>query len=280
MITRHRTGHAVALTLVAGALAACTVGADARGGGDLLTQVRDAGTLRVALTQANPPWNFLDESNQPAGYDVDVARELASRLDIDDVEFIPSTFQNFIEGVRAGRFDIVVSGQTITEERRKQVDFSQPYQVNGISVFVADSNDTLTGPDDLPGRTIAVSSGTTQEAYVREKIPGATAKTYQNATLALTDVARGNADAALVSRFQGAYLASRNDLAVRPAGPLLETEVNGMSFRQNAGTFRTEVDRAITEMIEDGTLSRISKKWLGGLDMADELEKLPAGTTP
>lgn len=264
----------LSLAAVTGLLTACTVGSP-RTSGDLLDRVRQNGTLRVANTQANPPWNFLDDGGQPTGYDVDVAHELAKRLNIGKVEFIPSTFQNFIEGVRADRFDIVVSGQTVTEERRKQVDFSPPYQVNGISVFVKSGGQAVKGPDDLPGRTIAVSAGTTQEAYVKNKIPGAIAKTYQNATLALTDVSRGNADAALVSRFQGAYLADKNDLAVTPAGPLLETEVNAMSFRQDTGAFQREVDRVVKEMIDDGTLTRISERWLGGLDMASELKKLP-----
>lgn len=259
-------------------LVACSGGGSAAGG-DLLVQVRQKGTLRVALTQANPPWNFLDGGAQPVGYDVDVAREVAKRLGVSNVEFIPSNFQSFIEGVRANRFDIVVSGQTITAERAQQVDFSRPYQVNGVSVFVGPNNQEVRGANDLPGKVIAVSAGTTQESYVREKIQGAQTKIYQNATLGLTDLARGNADAMLVSRFQGAYLASQNKLAVKPVGELLNREVNGMSFRKNAGGFKAAVDQAITDMINDGTLSAISNKWLGGQDMAPELSQLPPQPT-
>jgi cystine transport system substrate-binding protein len=262
------------------ALTACSGAGSSAAGGDLLAQVRQSGTLRVALTQANPPWNFVDGGGKPVGYDVDVARELAKRLGVNNVEFIPSNFQSFIEGVRANRFDIVISGQTITPERAQQVDFSRPYQVNGVSVFVGPDNQEVRGASDLPGKVIAVSAGTTQESYVREKIPGAQPKTYQNATLGLTDLARGNADAMLVSRFQGAYLASQNNLAVKPVGELLNREVNGMSFRKNAGPFKAAVDQAITDMINDGSLAAISKKWLGGLDMAAELNQPAAQPTP
>ncbi|WP_435829077.1 hypothetical protein [Saccharopolyspora shandongensis] len=118
-----------------------------------------------------------------------------------------------------------------------------------------------------------MSAGTTQDAYVRERIPDAEPKIYQNATLGLTDVARGNADAMLVSRFQGAHLASASNLPVKPAGELLNREVNGMSFRKDAGQFKAAVDQAIIDMINDGTLSAISGKWLGGLDMAVELNQ-------
>jgi ABC-type amino acid transport substrate-binding protein len=274
--TRTRLFHVALATALTGTLTACTFTSGSQAGGDLLSKVKQAGILRVALTEANPPWNFLDSSNQPVGYDVDVAKELAKRLTITTVQFVPSSFQNFIEGVRADRFDIVISGQTITEERKKQVHFSRPYEVNGISVFTKSSNSSIQGISDLAGTTIAVSAGTTQEAYVRTKIPQATAQTYQNATLGLTDLGRGNADAMLVSRFQGSYLANKNNLEVKPVGPLLESEVNGMSFRQGSGAFKLEVERVIGEMVNDGTLTRISEKWLGGLDMAAELKKLPA----
>lgn len=277
MRIRQHIGTAAALVAatvaLTGALTACGTGT--RAGGDLLAQVREAGTLRVALTQANPPWNFLDEQNAPAGYDVDVARELAARLGVPNVEFVPSSYQNFIEGVRANRFDIVISGQAVTEERKQQVDFSAPYQVNGIAVFVQRDEAAIAGVADLAGRSVATSAGTTQEAYARERIPGAEVKTYQNATLGLTDLSRGGADAALVSRFQGTYLAAKNGLAVKAVGPLLESEVNAMSFRKDAGSFGGEVNRVLRELIADGTLTRISQKWLGGQDMAAELAKLP-----
>ncbi|WP_245237020.1 transporter substrate-binding domain-containing protein [Streptomyces iakyrus] len=251
-------------------------GCSAAASDSTLDNARSKGTLRVALTQANPPWNFLDGDNEPVGYDVDVARELAKRLGIGKVEFVGSDFGSFIEGVRANRFDIVISGQTITAERRQQVDFSRPYEVNGISVFVGTGNTSITGLASLKGRRIAVTEGTTQAEYARTKIPGARIKTYKNATLALTDVGQGRADAALVSKFQGAYLADKNNLQVKASGALLETEVNGMTFRKGQQDLKGKVDKALNDMIGDGTLSAISRRWLGGLDMAAELRKLPA----
>ncbi|MEV6041654.1 transporter substrate-binding domain-containing protein [Nonomuraea sp. NPDC052116] len=238
---------------------------------DLLERVKAAGVIRVAQTQANPPWNFL-ENGKPAGYDVDVANELAKRLGIAKVEFVASNFQSFIAGVQAGRFDAVIAGQTITDERKKQVDFSRPYQVNGISIFVAGANTSINGVADLKGKKLAVTAGTTQAAFAKKSIPGADIKTYDNATLGLTEVGRGRADAVLVSRFQGAFLAQKNGLAVKPAGPLLESEVNGISFAKGATAFKQAVDQALGDMISDGTLSAISKKWLGGLDMAEQLK--------
>lgn len=243
--------------------------------GGVLAQARARGVLRVANTQANPPWNFLDEKNQVVGYDVDVANEIAKRLGIAKVEFVGSNFQNFIPGVQSDRFDIVIAGQTVTAERKTQVDFSEPYQVNGVSIFIGASNTAIKTQADLAGKRIAVSAGSTQEQFAREKIPNADVKTYENATLALTDVGLGRADAALVSRFVGAYLAEKNNLKVKPTEGLLNTEVNAMSFKKGETAFKTEVDKALAAMIADGTLTTISKKWLGGLDMVAELKTAP-----
>ena len=241
---------------------------------ELLAQVKSRGVLRIANTQTNPPWSFRDEKNQVIGYDADVAEELAKRLGIAKTEFIQGTFQTFIPGVQTNKWDIVVSGQTITEERKQQVDFSDPYEVNGVSIFVAQSNTTITTLDDLKGRRIAATAGGTQEKFARERIPNAEVKSYENATLALTDVALGRADAYLGSRFVGAYLAEKNALKVKPTPGFIEREVNAMSFKKGEPTFKEAVDRALAGMIADGSLSRISRKWLGGLDMAEELKAI------
>ena len=241
----------------------------------LLAEVRERGVLRVSNTQASPPWSLLDENNEPAGYDVDVALEIARRIGVDDVEFIQGTFQNFIPGVQTGTFDIVIAGQTVTEERKQQVDFSLPYQVNGVAIFIQPGNEAIQGEADLAGKRIGVTAGSTQEDFVRENIPDAEVLTYENATLALRDVALGRADAALFSRFVGAYLAEQNALDVVPTPELLNSEVNAMSFRQGEEEFKAAVDQALIDMIEDGTLTEISQRWLGGLDMTEELRSLP-----
>lgn len=251
----------------------------------LLAELRENGTLRVGLTLASPPWSLLDENNDPTGYDVDVARELAKRLGIGEVEFIQGTFQNFIPGVQTNTFDIVISGQTVTEERKQEVDFSLPYQVNGVAIFVKTDNDSIQGQADLEGKRVAVTAGSTQEDFVRENIPGAQVQTYENATLALRDVSLGRADAALFSRYVGSYLAEQNGLEVKPTPELLNSEVNAMSFRKGEDALKAAVDQALLGMIADGTLTSISQKWLGGLDMTEELRKLPEyaslnGATP
>jgi len=242
--------------------------------GDVLEQIRADGVLRVSNTQANPPYSFVDDSNNVVGFDVDVAEEIASRIGIDEVEFIVGTFQTFIPGLQSDKWDVVVSGLTITEERQEQVDFSCPYQVNDVAIFVAQGVEGIEEEADLAGRRIAVTAGGTQEEQANQ-IEGAMVLTYDNATLALSDVAAGRADAYIGSKFTGAYLADQNNLDVSPAEGYLSREINAMAFPKGQEELIAAADEALAEMIDDGTLSDISREWLGGLDMVEGLSELP-----
>jgi L-cystine transport system substrate-binding protein len=248
--------------------------------GDTLDQVRRSGMLRVALTESNPPWNFLDHEGRLKGYDVDVARQLARRISAPRLTFIGTDFANFIGGIRAGKYDIVVSGQTVTAERREQVDFSLPYALNGVAVFVRAGESAIRGPADLPGKKIGVSEGTVQAEYARTRIRHAKVKTYRNAVLALNDLSWGRCDAVLVSRYQGDYLAEHRGLAIAQVGQVLHEYPLSMSFRKGSYAFQTAVNSAIDAMARDGTLSAISRHWLHGRDVVADLETTrPAAMT-
>lgn len=243
--------------------------------GDVLATARSKGVLRVANTQANPPYSLVDKSNKVVGFDVDVANEVAKRMGIKKVEFVVGTFQTFIPGLQSDKWDAVIAGLTITDERKKQVDFSCPYQVNGVSIFVANGNTSISKETGLAGKRVAVSAGGTQEQQA-QAIKGAKVLTYDNSTLALKDVATGRADAYIGSKFTGAYLAGQSGLAVRPVAGYLSSEFNGMAFPKGQEALTKAANQALAGMISDGTLSRISRQWLGGLDVAAELRQQPA----
>ncbi len=213
----------------------------------------------------------MDESNDVVGYDVDVANEIARRLGVREVEFVRGTFQTFIAGLETDKWDAVIAGLTPTDERRQQIDF--PYQVNGLSIFVNQSNTTIGGQADLEGKRIAVSVGSTQEQEA-QRIPGARVLTYETAILALSDVSFGRADAYLGSRAVGSYLAEENDLAVQALPGLLNSEANAIAVPKGETALMAAMNEALSAMVSDGTLSAISARWFGGLDMAEELANL------
>lgn len=244
---------------------------------DLLARVEAAGTLRVANTQGHAPWDFLDDDNRLTGLGIDLANELAARMGIGKVEFVPARFPDLIPGIQANRFDLVIAGHTITEERSKIVDFSLPYMAIGTSVFVRTGDERIRTLDDLDGKSVGTLAGSITEGYLAaehgdKKLD---VRAYENATLALSDLAVGRVDAVIYSDDAGAYIARINALPVVRAVQV-NREINAMVFRKGEDRFGRALNAAFRSIIDDGTYSSLSAKWLGSVDMAAELKKAAA----
>lgn len=242
---------------------------------DLLSRVKAKGTLTVANTQGHAPWDFLDENNKLSGLGIDLANEAAQRMGIDKVEFVPARFADLIPGIQAGRFDLVIAGHTITDERKKIVDFSDPYMVVGTSVFVRKGENTIATIDDIAGKTIGVLAGSVQEQYLADEHAGksVTVRTYENPTQALSDLSFGRIDGVIYSDDAGAYIAQANNLDVVPAVQV-NREINGMVFAKGEAAFGAALNAALRSIIDYGTYSRLAAKWLGSIDMGAELRSL------
>lgn len=250
----------------------------ASGEGDLLSRVTDAGVLRVANPQTSPPYSFRDENDEVMGFDVDFANEIGERMGL-DIEFIQGDFDTFIPGLDTDRWDVVIAGQAITEERMEQVDFSHPYRVSMVTIFMNCDDDYSEVHDlpDLEGKSIAVLAGSS-DVERAESVPDAELKTYENATLALTDLDLGRVDSYIGSRFVGTYVAEESGLNVCATDAALTLEQNAMSFSKGEEGFKAEMDRLVLEMIEDGTIAELSTKWFGpDEDVTDDLLEMIGG---
>jgi ABC-type amino acid transport substrate-binding protein len=243
---------------------------------DLLSRVKAAGAIRIANTQGHAPWDFLNDKNELVGLGVDLGRELAKRMGIADVEFIPTRFPDLIPGVQADRFDLVIASHIITEERAKVVGFSKPYMEVGTSVFIRKGDPRIKALDDIDDKSIGTLAGSITEKYLTENHANKKLdlRAYENATLALSDFAAGRVDALIYSDDSGAYIARINNLPVRPAVPVSK-EVNAMVFKKGEIPFEEALNAAYTSIRDDGTYSALSSKWLGTLDMAASSRKLP-----
>lgn len=249
---------------------------DADAGGDsVLARVMEAGVMRVANPQTSPPYSFRDENDEVAGFDVDLANEIGERMGV-EIEFIQGTFDTFIPGLDTDRWDIVIAGMSITPEREEAADFSIPYRVASVTVFLNGDDDAeVAGLEDLAGRSIAVLAGSS-DVERAESVPDAELQTYENATLALTDLGLGRVDAYIGSRPVGLYAAQASDLNVRATDVELATERNGMAIKQGEDELKAEMDRLVREMLEDGTIAELSQKWFGE-DITERVEAVLEG---
>ena len=182
------------------------------GGGDLLQEIKDRGTIRVSTDSAYPPQSFLANDGTFKGFDIDVAEEIAKRMGV-EVQWLTPSWDVITSGNWAGRWDISVGSMTVTPERSKVLDFSTPYYYAPASVAVHEDNTDITDVEtDLDGKTIGVCAACTYEFYLDGtlNIPGdydfviddPQIKTYDTDSSAIQDLALGDGvrlDAAMSS---------------------------------------------------------------------------------
>lgn len=268
----RRSSFKLLFTLIASnALIAPSSWAQSR---DILATARATGVIRVANTLASPPWSLLDEKNQPSGYDVEIAKEVARRIGVARVEFIADLFKNFVEGLKADKYDLVMNDLTPTVERMKQIDFSAPYGVEDFRIFVRVANNDIKDKPDLRGKRVGVTTGTSNESWARANLKDSEIVTYDNGGLVFNDLAIGRIDAIISSHFGGMKYATVNKLPIKEVGPILTYQLSAAGMVKNQTALREAVNKAVADMHADGTIDRLSKRWVGvSYDMSAEVAK-------
>ncbi len=230
---------------------------------DQLARARATGVIRVANTQSSAPWSLLDEKNQPAGYDVDVALELAKRIGVAKVVFIADSYKNFVEGLRVGKYEIVMNDLTPTPERAKQVDFGAPYGVEDFRIFVRAENTTIRGRADLAGKRVGATSGTTNETWARANLLQSDIRGYDNGGFVYSDLANRRLDAVISSHFGGMKFATVHKLPVKEVGEPLIYQLSAPAIAKGQPALLAALNQGIAAMLADGTIDRLGKKWIG-----------------
>jgi cystine transport system substrate-binding protein len=272
--TVRRHGLNTLLVLIAVCAASLSSFAQAN---DVLAKARASGVIRVGNTQSSPPWSLLDDNNQPAGYDVDIAREVAKRIGVPKVVFVADSYKNFVESLKVGKYDLVLNDLTPTPERALQVDFGAPYGVEEFRIFVLAANNDIKGRPGLRGKRVGVTTGTSNESWSRANLTDSDIRTYENGGLLFNDLGNGRIDAVISSHFGGMKYATANRLALKEVGDPLIYQLSAAAMAKGQPALRDAVSKAVAGMIADGTVDRLSKKWLGkDFDMVGTIAKAQA----
>jgi cystine transport system substrate-binding protein len=230
---------------------------------DLLDTVKARGTLRIAMEGTYPPFNYKDQkTGQLTGYDVEVARLLASKLGLKP-EFVSTEWSAILAGLGAGKYDVIVSQVGVTPKRLEAFDFSEPYTYSSPQVIVRNNERaTYNSLSDLKGKKVGVGQGTVFEQQLRT-VPGIDIKSYPATPETLQDLAFGRVDAALNDSLMVAYLLKNSHLPIRPAAHVGEISRMAIPFRKGNPKFKAAIDKAIADAKADGSLKAISMKWFG-----------------
>ena len=181
-----------ALTLALALLLSLTVSASAEGF-RTLDEIKESGKLVIGLFSDKKPFGYVDEYGEYQGYDVYLARRLAEDL---NVELVPVSLDapNRIEFLQSFKVDIVLANFTYTEERATQVDFALPYMKVALGVVSPDSA-LITDAEQLNGKTLIVSKGTTAETFFEKNYPEVKLAKYDSYTEAYIALLDGRGDA-------------------------------------------------------------------------------------
>ncbi len=216
------------------------------------------GILTVGSDIPFPPFEFR-EGDELTGFDVDLMEEIASRLGLDEVRWVDTSFDTIFTQLAGGRFDAVASATTITEERSQIVSFTDPYYLaqQALTVNTAETPD-LTSVDGLgSGDVVAVQQGTTGEIWARDNVPeGVQIRSFPEAPDTYTALEAGNVTAVIFDEPSALSEAQRReDLEV--VATLDTGERYGFPVNPENEELLEAMNAVLAEMIEDGTYGEI-----------------------
>lgn len=230
---------------------------------DLLDTVKARGTLKVAMEGNYPPFNFKDpKSGELTGFEVDVAKLLAAKLGVKP-EFTTTEWSGILAGLGAGKYDVILNQVGITEARQKAFDFSQPYTLSTAQLIVRkDEKRSFPTLESLKGYKLGLGQGTNFEQKAKA-VAGIDVKTYPGSPEYLSDLASGRIDAALNDRLLVGYLLKSSNLPLKAGATFGDIDKIGIPFQKGNPKFEAALNKALDEILKDGSFKQVSFKWFG-----------------
>jgi len=239
------------LVVIAGLAVAMT--AQARS----LEEIKKSGKIIVATEGAYPPFNFF-QGSKLSGFEVELAEAMAKKMGL-GIEWKTLSFDALLAGLNQDRWDMVIASFGITEDRAKAVTFSSPHYCSGGVIVSKDG--ALRTADMLAGKTVAVQTGTTYMEKVR-KLPNVKVKNFPQDTDARGALANGRVDAWVSDRFVVKTALESNPNSALKAGGYLFVEKIAPAVKKGNTTLAAALDKALADVMADGTYKTISEKYL------------------
>ena len=227
-----------------------------------LTRARNRGYLLVGSDVTYPPFEYM-ENGKPVGFDVDLINLIAVEMGLNGAQIIDTAWDGIFAALKAEKFDIIISSVTITEERQKEMLFSEPYYDSGQIIAVRKNETRINDENDLVGKVVGVQINTTGD-FAAQKIQGIKEiKRYDDIQQAFQDLEIGRIDAILNDLPVNAWFAKERN--VKLVGKLLTVEQYGICARLEDRDLIEEINRALRSLRESGKYNELYLKWFGVL---------------
>ncbi len=229
-----------------------------------LQDVKARGKLIVGVKTDFPPLGYLDKKGVNQGFDIDISKALSKELlgNEDAVEFVSVTSENRIPFLSSGKIDLIAASLTITEERKKEVDFSIPYFITGEMILVR-GNSKITKYQDLAGKKVATIRGSTGDTAVEEMVPDAERIKFKRNFEALQALREHRVEA-FVQDFVLLYDLLQKNPGLKMAGlQPFRPGWYGVAVRKGDKEWLDFIDETLTKMKDTGEFDKLLVRWFG-----------------
>ncbi|EHJ94513.1 Cystine-binding periplasmic protein [Vreelandella boliviensis LC1] len=225
--------------------------------------------LKVGISgEPYPPFTYKAASGDWTGFEVELAHAFCAAMDR-ECEIAPTGWSGIIPSLNAGRIDMIMNSMSITDKRKRVIDFTRPYYFTP-GAYVATSDQVLDIPDGLDGLVMGVQSATTNATYARRALrdSGVDIRLYDQAEQVNNDLLSGRLDVILADEIAMMQFLDRNEaeaFEIKATAPLHEAygEGIGIGLRQGEDALREALNAAIATVIEGGTCASLSEQYLG-----------------
>ncbi|AIX74731.1 MAG: transporter substrate-binding domain-containing protein [Mixta calida] len=229
---------------------------------DGLQSIEQRGVLRVAVPQDFPPFGSVGTDLQPQGYDIDMAKYLASQMKL-KLQLVPVTSANRVPYLQTDKVDLVISSLGKNPERAKAIDFSRAYAPFFLGVFGPKGEPPLSNAAALSGKSIGVTRGAVEDMVLSGVAPkDATVKRYEDNNTTLSAYLSGQVQYVATGNLVVAAIARQNADKAPVAQFMLKDSPCYIGLKKGEPALKAKIDALIEQGIQDGTLNKLSQQWL------------------
>jgi polar amino acid transport system substrate-binding protein len=259
-----------ALALVAATGASAQEARQQLAADSVIEEIKQRGVLRVGLSTF-VPWAMHSKDGDLIGFEIDVATQLAGDMDV-EVEFVPTAWDGIIPALIAGKFDVIISGMTITAQRNLTVNFTDPYAHSGMRLVAHVKHEgKLATPEDFnsPDVTFSLRRGSTPVAFAKKVFPEAQLLLFDDDGASIQEVLNGNSDATLgYEPNPSMWLLDYPETVFMPFDALLNPGSEGIALRKGDPDALNFLNNWIASRWQDGFLQERSDHWFRTRDWA------------
>ena len=226
-----------------------------------LEKVQSAGKLVIATSPDFPPFEMLGENGEVIGIEIELMQKIAAKLNV-ALEITQMDFDSVLTGVQANKFDCAASGISVDEDRKKNMDFTDPYCLAAQAIVVKADSDVQTIAD-LTGKKVAVQSGTTADKFCQNnqyQVSAFTANNDAQAALLAGKVDAWVIDDLTAAEMVKAYNAEHPDALV-VLSEAMTTEPYAFAFAKGSDALVSKINEALHELLNDGTVKALFEKY-------------------